>query len=1105
MSKLYALLAGINQYHPQSRVPALQGCHNDVLHLQQFLEQAFPEQQRAVKVLLDDQATYDNIVGNFGADHLLKAGKEDVVLFVFSGHGSREPAAPELSRYFPEGMLETLVCYDSRLPGHNDLADKELAVLIEQVAKTGAHVVVILDSCHSGSATRFAPDVALGSVRHTASRSLPRTYKDYLQGYFEARFPGGEGFYLPASRHILLSACDRKEKAYELAGIPGGAFSHYLLKVLQEAQGKIAYADLYTACRLEMAKVSDQQHPQFETYGFFNGCDGFLKLGAGVTAPGYKMYNLDGQWKITAGAVNGLPASPDKVSVFEVWQDGNVLGHAQTSSVGLDESTVTPDFNANPLMQYECRAISIPVLPQGYQLKTAKPEQKYLVEKALKVFQPVYFSLQETITQAPYTLEVKRDEIRIIRNADGFVVRTLEGDDLDQMLQDAFEKLEIIGRWEKTLQLENEATNINPEEVQLILAELDAEGEVVRKTSAAAVVVEVLVSAGKEQPVPFRVEVRNNHPSWSYHCALFYASANYGFIATGFNEEVPAQKTVWAMDRDANGNRFDFKVNGKPEATDILKLFISTQKIDAHLLEIKGFVPGETISNWTKRGGKGLPATGASRDIMGLSADAGGTAIRKTDWRTNIMRIKCVARLAEVGPNQVALPEAGITVLAHPALTAGLELSAVANTSRNIEDMVAIIDLAKNYDMEILPLGTASRGTAIPNMLTLTDIRNEEELATHPLQLEIVANLYSSDEEDQYLLPVTFDGEHFLPVGDVTPMENGRVRIDITHIPDMQDQRRKSLGKALKLCFLKLVLKRKNLQYLRWVDYSKAEAERTETGLNGKIQAAENIVLMIHGIIGDTKEMAESMREAYGVNGKSLVMTFDYENLNTSIEDTAGFLLDKLKEAGITANGNKKITIIAHSMGGLVTRYLVEHLNGRAFVKRVILLGTPSAGAAIAKLTAYRDVAVMLLSLALNAPVGKLAISVLLGILRNTKWITPTLEEMDMEQHGFLKNLAKSADPGIPYYLIAGNVSDYLQKNIEQQKLMDKMYKLGARLFYGSEANDIAVSKASIYAIPEGRNPAAISHEVACHHLNYFINTDSKKILYGILSNGTPQ
>jgi pimeloyl-ACP methyl ester carboxylesterase len=1103
MSKVYALLAGINQYHPQSRVPSLQGCHNDVLNLQAFIEQLLPASQREIRVLLDDQATYDNIVSGFGADHLLKAGKEDVVLFAYSGHGSREPAAPELTRYYPEGMLETIVCYDSRLDGHYDLADKELAVLIEQVAKTGAHVVVILDSCHSGSATRFAPDAQLGSARHTTSRSLPRKYKDYLSGYFDALFPAGEGFYLPASRHILLSACDRKEKAYELNGISGGAFSYNLLKVLKAAEGKIAYSDLYTACRLEMAKVSDQQHPQFETYGFFNGCDGFLKLSGGVAAPGYKLYSLDGQWRITAGAVNGLPASPDKKSVFEVWQDGRKIGYAQTLMVGLDESTVSLDFDANPVMQYECRAISIPVLPESYQLIVADADLKAQVNKALQAFQPVYFNLLEEMAQAPYSLEVKKNELKITRKADGFIVRTIEGDNLELMLGDAFEKLEIIGRWEKTLQLDNDVTTIAKNEVELILVELDATGNVIHKTSEEAVVVEAVLTNGKEQAVPFRVEVRNNHPTYSFHCALFYAAENYGFKPAGFNEEVPAQKTVWAMDRDARGNMFEFKLNGKPEATDILKLFISTQKIDTHLLEIQGFKTGETKSYWTTRGAKEVAPAMVSRDIMGLS-DNDEEGPRKPDWRTNTMRIKCIARLAVVGPEAVTLPDAGITVLAHPTLTAGLELSAVANTSRNIEDMVAIMDLAGSYDMEVLSLGTSSRGTAVPNMLTLTDIRNGADLQEQPLQLEITADLKVTPEEEQYLLPVTFDGEHFLPIGQVTPLENGKVRVDITHIPDQQDVRRKSLGQALKLCFLKLVFRKKNLQFLRWVDYTDAVAERTDTKLQAKVKAADHIVLMVHGIIGDTKEMAECMREVYGANGSSLVMTFDYENLNTSIEDTARALLDKLDEAGIVTTGDKKITIIAHSMGGLVTRYMIEHLNGSAFVKRLILLGTPSGGSAIAKLTAYRDVAVILLSLALNAPVGKLAISVLLGILKNTKWITPTLEEMD-EQNGFLKNLAKSADPGIPYYLIAGNVTDYLQKNASQQKLMDKMYQLGARLFYGKEENDIAVSKTSIYAIPDGRTPAAASWEVACHHLNYFIDPDSKKILFDILRNGSAQ
>ena len=47
-----------------------------------------------------------------------------------------------------------LLLADSRLPGHWDLADKELAALFADIAGRGAQVVSVLDCCHSGSGTR---------------------------------------------------------------------------------------------------------------------------------------------------------------------------------------------------------------------------------------------------------------------------------------------------------------------------------------------------------------------------------------------------------------------------------------------------------------------------------------------------------------------------------------------------------------------------------------------------------------------------------------------------------------------------------------------------------------------------------------------------------------------------------------------------------------------------------------------------------------------------------------------------------------------------------------------------------------------------------------
>ena len=153
----YALLVGINEYpNPSHR---LSGCVNDVTRMSEFLKARFDPAAGFVldppAVLTDQRATRADIIREFQV-HLGRARAGDVALFYYSGHGSQERAPREFWHLEPDRLDETLVCYDSRLlgPDHYDLADKELAYLIEQVAGNGPHVVVILDCCHSGSGTR---------------------------------------------------------------------------------------------------------------------------------------------------------------------------------------------------------------------------------------------------------------------------------------------------------------------------------------------------------------------------------------------------------------------------------------------------------------------------------------------------------------------------------------------------------------------------------------------------------------------------------------------------------------------------------------------------------------------------------------------------------------------------------------------------------------------------------------------------------------------------------------------------------------------------------------------------------------------------------------
>ena len=118
-------------------------------------------------------------------EHLGKAKAGDVALLYYAGHGSQEPAPPEFWHLEPDKLDETLVCYDSREQGKWDLADKEIAKLIDEVASTGRHVLVILDCCHSGSGTREVLDGTM-PVRRAPTDPRARPLGSFLVDLGEA-------------------------------------------------------------------------------------------------------------------------------------------------------------------------------------------------------------------------------------------------------------------------------------------------------------------------------------------------------------------------------------------------------------------------------------------------------------------------------------------------------------------------------------------------------------------------------------------------------------------------------------------------------------------------------------------------------------------------------------------------------------------------------------------------------------------------------------------------------------------------------------------------------------------------------------------------------
>src|SRR5262245_27439431 len=92
---LYALLVGIDSY--QAPVPTLGGCLNDVDAVEILLRERAVSRHQHLELLTlrNSEATRLAIIDGF-LNHLGRAGKDDVVLFYYSGHGSQERTPPEL-------------------------------------------------------------------------------------------------------------------------------------------------------------------------------------------------------------------------------------------------------------------------------------------------------------------------------------------------------------------------------------------------------------------------------------------------------------------------------------------------------------------------------------------------------------------------------------------------------------------------------------------------------------------------------------------------------------------------------------------------------------------------------------------------------------------------------------------------------------------------------------------------------------------------------------------------------------------------------------------------------------------------------------------------
>ncbi len=289
-----ALLLGINKY---KTVSGLRGCENDVLGMKDILTGPFGFKGPNVRALLNSEVTKTKVRQNL--KWLLQDTSEgDRLVLHFSGHGSYRD---DLDGDENDRVDELLCLFDMDFENTNSyLLDDEIREWTQKLP-SGRQLLVVLDSCHSGTGTRkiVPPETAKRRIEFPSIIARATDHQRSLMGMTRdieslddvqdhstviARFveppteilqklggarPRGNlrrGL-VPGMNHVLLAACRDDQTAAD-AFIDGqfhGAFSYNLCKTLGASGGTgLVRAELINRLTTALAAGRYDQVPQFE-------------------------------------------------------------------------------------------------------------------------------------------------------------------------------------------------------------------------------------------------------------------------------------------------------------------------------------------------------------------------------------------------------------------------------------------------------------------------------------------------------------------------------------------------------------------------------------------------------------------------------------------------------------------------------------------------------------------------------------------------------------------------------------------------------------------------------------------------------------------------
>jgi hypothetical protein len=482
------------------------------------------------------------------------------------------------------------------------------------------------------------------------------------------------------------------------------------------------------------------------------------------------------------------------------------------------------------------------------------------------------------------------------------------------------------------------------------------------------------------------------------------------------------------------------------------------------------------------------------------------------DWTANELSfttIRPLESVSVVGEGSGVALGAGVTLAPHPLLRAQARLTSAAAAGREVGNML-LPPLLRDDPRVVHPFEFSASRNGEPGLSVLELSNVEDHLVVtpeRPLRLQVEAQLRAGE----HILPVgyDYDGRFYLPLGFARATERN-AEIELDRLPAPESAR--GVAGSIRIYFQKIVSTYLGAEYpypllavaeiddggdVRYV----VDAEEVRT----RVAHATRILLCTHGLLGDTRDMVISLYRPNGLaegatspiaSGYDLILTFDYDSVDTPIEETARVLKERLQAAGLGVEHGKSVHLAAHCIGGLVARWFIEREDGSQVVDRLVLLGTPNLGTpwAVAQKWAGLALGIGLNSLGMTA----WPVTVLGGLVHLLERVDVTLDQIEPGSQ-FLQLLNASEGDAVPYTAIVGNAgliasATEIDSNVGRSRITQLMERLeledlvrrGIGLAFFGQPNDLFVTVASGGTLPNARTEQLAVREVACDHVTYF-------------------